>query len=70
MTGFPHCVAEDDIHDGYYIPKGSLVMPNIWLVLPSFRIQLVDRMVLFATGSCLTIHRHMLSPHNSTLNAS
>ncbi|KAG1737311.1 cytochrome P450 [Suillus lakei] len=22
-TGFPHCVTEDDIHDGYYIPKGG-----------------------------------------------
>ncbi|KAG2360788.1 cytochrome P450 [Suillus spraguei] len=32
-TGFPHCVAEDDIHDGYYIPKGSLVIPNMWFML-------------------------------------
>ncbi|KAG2067911.1 cytochrome P450 [Suillus decipiens] len=32
-TGFAHCVAEDDIHDGYYIPKGSLVIPNIWSML-------------------------------------
>jgi hypothetical protein len=38
MTGFPHCVSEDDIHDGYYIPKGSMVIPNVWLVLPCFRI--------------------------------
>ncbi|KAG1874858.1 cytochrome P450 [Suillus subluteus] len=32
-TGFLHRVTEDDIHDGYYIPKGSLVMPNIWFML-------------------------------------
>ncbi|KAG2064898.1 cytochrome P450 [Suillus decipiens] len=32
-TGFPHCVTEDDIHDGYYIPKGSLVIPNMWSML-------------------------------------
>jgi cytochrome P450 len=32
-TGFAHCVTEDDIHDGYYIPKGSLVMPNVWFML-------------------------------------
>ncbi|KAG2104686.1 cytochrome P450 [Suillus discolor] len=32
-SGFPHCVAEDDIHNGYYIPKGSLVLPNIWFML-------------------------------------
>ncbi|KAG1819138.1 cytochrome P450 [Suillus subaureus] len=29
----PHCVTEDDIHDGYHIPKGSLVIPNIWFML-------------------------------------
>ncbi|KAG2058823.1 cytochrome P450 [Suillus hirtellus] len=32
-TGFPHCVSKDDIHDGYYIPKGAFVMPNIWFML-------------------------------------
>jgi len=26
----PHRVQEDDIHEGYYIPKGALVIPNIW----------------------------------------
>ncbi|KAG2151900.1 cytochrome P450 [Suillus cothurnatus] len=31
-TGFPHCVSEDDIHDGYYIPKGSVIVPNIWFM--------------------------------------
>ncbi|KAG1756034.1 cytochrome P450 [Suillus lakei] len=36
-TGFPHRVTEDDIHDGYYIPKGSMIVPNIWLV-PSFSV--------------------------------
>ncbi|KAG1883945.1 cytochrome P450 [Suillus subluteus] len=33
MPGFPHCASEDDIHDGYYIPKGSMVLPNIWFML-------------------------------------
>ncbi|KAG2056881.1 cytochrome P450 [Suillus hirtellus] len=28
-----HCTSEDDIHDGYYIPKGSLIMANIWFML-------------------------------------
>ena len=28
--GLPHRVMEDDIHDGYLIPKGALIIPNIW----------------------------------------
>lgn len=28
----PHRAIQSDIHDGHYIPKGSLVIPNIWLV--------------------------------------
>jgi cytochrome P450 len=32
IPGFPHRVQEDDVHEGYYIPKGALVIPNIWSV--------------------------------------
>lgn len=28
--GLPHCTANDDIHDGYFIPKGSLIFANVW----------------------------------------
>ncbi|KAL3461172.1 cytochrome P450 [Aspergillus heterothallicus] len=28
--GIPHMCTEDDVYEGYQIPKGSLVMPNIW----------------------------------------
>lgn len=28
--GIPHMSIGDDICEGYFIPKGSLVMPNIW----------------------------------------
>ena len=34
--GFPHRVNQDDIHDGYYIPGDSLIIPNIWSVLTPF----------------------------------
>jgi cytochrome P450 len=28
--GLPHTVEEDDTYNGYFIPKGSLVLPSIW----------------------------------------
>ncbi|KAA1470134.1 cytochrome P450 [Dentipellis sp. KUC8613] len=31
--GVPHKSSEDDIHDGYFIPKGSLILVNIWKLL-------------------------------------
>ena len=36
--GIPHMTTEDDTYQGYYIPKGSVVMANIWydLKLPFF----------------------------------
>jgi hypothetical protein len=30
--GLPHMTTEDDICEGYLIPKGSLLLPNIWYV--------------------------------------
>ncbi|KAK0214392.1 cytochrome P450 [Armillaria fumosa] len=29
-SGFPHRAMEDDTYDGYFIPKGSIVIYNIW----------------------------------------
>lgn len=31
--GIPHMSTEDDTWGEFHIPKGSLIMPNIWLVL-------------------------------------
>ncbi|KAL1725011.1 cytochrome P450 [Schizophyllum commune] len=32
-TGAPHRVTEDDVYEGYFIPKGSLIMPVLWSML-------------------------------------
>ncbi|KAF8898066.1 cytochrome P450 [Gymnopilus junonius] len=31
--GIPHATSEDDIFEGYEIPKGTLIMPNAWHML-------------------------------------
>ncbi|KAF4609871.1 hypothetical protein D9613_010412 [Agrocybe pediades] len=31
--GIPHATREDDVYEGYEIPKGALIMPNIWHML-------------------------------------
>ncbi len=28
--GFPHCVNEDVVQSGYFIPRGSVILANIW----------------------------------------
>lgn len=33
FIGVPHCTSEDDYYNGYFIPKGALVLANIWAVL-------------------------------------
>ncbi|KAG1854759.1 cytochrome P450 [Suillus tomentosus] len=32
-AGFPHRMTEDNIYNGYYIPKGSLILANVWFML-------------------------------------
>jgi cytochrome P450 len=35
--GFAHMVRDDDVYEGWHIPKGTLIMPNLWFVeLPPF----------------------------------
>ncbi|KAI0824640.1 cytochrome P450 [Trametes gibbosa] len=31
--GFPHQLTEDDFHRGYFLPKGTIVMANVWRFL-------------------------------------
>ena len=30
MAEAPHYTTEDDVYEGYYIPKGTSVMTNLW----------------------------------------
>ena len=30
LSGLPHCSSVDDVHAGYFFPKGTTVIANIW----------------------------------------
>ncbi|KAF8824075.1 hypothetical protein HHX47_DHR9000128 [Lentinula edodes] len=30
---FPHALTQDDVYEGYFLPKGSIIMPNVWSIL-------------------------------------
>ncbi|KAI0049752.1 cytochrome P450 [Auriscalpium vulgare] len=32
-SGIPHASMEDDVYDGYFIPKGSMIIANAWAML-------------------------------------
>jgi hypothetical protein len=35
-VGVPHLLDRDDVYEGYHLPKGSIVIPNVWCVaIPS-----------------------------------
>jgi len=34
----PHQVLEDDVHEGFFIPRGSLVVANIWAMMRDERV--------------------------------
>jgi len=38
-VGFPHMATNDDEYDGYYIPRGTVVIANawpVWTIAPTF----------------------------------
>ena len=36
LGGTPHANTEDDYYNGFFIPKGSTILGNLWAVRPSF----------------------------------
>ncbi|KAF9045406.1 cytochrome P450 [Panaeolus papilionaceus] len=37
-TGVPHTLMEDDVHEGYFIPKGTMIIANVWKMLHDERV--------------------------------
>ena len=37
FTGVPHRAMEDSVIRGYNVPKGSIIIVNLWYVVPDHR---------------------------------
>jgi len=38
VKGVPHMSTAEDIHDGYYMPKGTFIVASLWSVIVLFHI--------------------------------
>jgi hypothetical protein len=65
-------VTEDDVHDGYFIPTGSIVISNIWYIITLARmipllLLLLNFFFFVQKGKCCTTHVSIRTRSNSTL---
>ena len=55
----PHRTSEDDIHNGYYIPKGSLIFANLWLVTYNFLSTGIHYIFVFSENRSMLHNPHV-----------
>ena len=69
--GIPHLCTQDDIYEGYRIPEGSLIMPNIWYSFFLFQKKKKKKPPppLIHIGPSPTIQRSTLTQRPSNPNA-
>jgi hypothetical protein len=64
--GIPHRTDEDDIINGFLIPKNAIIVPNIWY--PSFPITLLCLAFLTAVGHSIMTRQYI--PAHETFDQS
>ena len=69
----PHAPIQDDVYEGYWIPKGTTILPNVWSVficpgsLRCFHLKIMSGRF---EGVCFTTRRSIRMHSNSCLNVS
>ena len=63
--GIPHMSTNDDEYNGYYIPKGTVVIGNAWLVRP---LNPIFFSWISYLGRYCTTAKFSTTPRNSSLN--
>lgn len=61
VPGLPHCLTQDDVHAGYFLPKGTVVITNIWYALAVSLLSVADRL---SNRSMLRDPRRYTRPEN------
>ena len=65
LLATPHCTTEDDVYEGYHIPKGSTVIFNSWYERHLHHNYVKERLIVVDIGRWLmmkmNIPTHVLS---------
>lgn len=67
LKGLPHVVMEDDVYEGYLIPKDSVILPNIWYDFTRHKVRVSMMTLLRSTGYSTTIQRTIMILFRSSL---
>ncbi len=59
FAGIPHAVMEDDMYEGFFIPKGSVVLGNLWWIFSTPVIGGRHKIISIFTGQSQTTLRIM-----------
>ena len=66
-TQVPHLLTQDDVYEGYFIPKGTLVMANVWRVCSIGKVHIAELFTLMNRSMC---HNEEEYPNPSQFNPS
>lgn len=60
--GIAHKTTADDVYDGFFIPKGSLIHPNLWYVRSNLIVAIINRFAgpYSEIPSCIPIQTHSI----------
>jgi hypothetical protein len=66
----PHMCTSDDEYNGYFIPKGTVILGNVWLVLMAMFLTVAPAHGTVLTGPSYTIRRCIRRLKSSNQSAS
>ncbi|KAG1758879.1 hypothetical protein EDD22DRAFT_956453 [Suillus occidentalis] len=69
MRAIVHAAVENDVYEGYYIPKRAIVTPNVWYEYQSVcGLQLTPHIHVLILASCKTSFCHFTKDSDSDIS--